>query len=70
MLKEAILNAKVRAFIFRERRLKVEAMLAVLKVAVPKMVRVIDRYQAPFIFAIEVSGEITPISNLDEIDSP
>jgi hypothetical protein len=68
LLREAILNAGVRAFVFRETRLKGEVMIAILKHAMPKMLSAINHYAAPFIFALEADGQLTPISNLEELD--
>jgi len=63
----AITNAKVRAFIFRERRLKGEVMAEIIQLAMPQMLRAIDRYRAPFIFALETDGTTTPLSTLEDI---
>lgn len=63
------MNSNVRAFVFRERRLSLEVMVAILRFAMPKMMNAINRYDAPFIFAVEQSGEITPVSALNEIKS-
>jgi hypothetical protein len=67
ILREAIMNANVRAFVFREQRLSLGVMVAILNLAMPKMLNAINRYEAPFIFAVEMNGEITPISALNEI---
>ena len=61
------MNANVRAFVFREQRLSLGVMVAILNLAMPKMLNAINRYEAPFIFAVEMNGEITPISALNEI---
>ena len=50
--------------------MKGDAMIAVLRQAMPKMLNAINRYRAPFIFALEATGEITALSNLEEIDPP
>ncbi len=65
--RQAILAANVRAFIFRERSLKGEVMVEIIKVAAPRMIRAIDRYQPPFVFSLETDGLITAISLLTDI---
>ena len=45
------MNSNVR--LVRERELSLEVMVAILRFAMPKMMNAINRYDAPFIFAVE-----------------
>jgi hypothetical protein len=65
--RDALLAAKVRAFVFRERRLKGEVMAEILTLAMPKMLRAIDTYKAPFVYSLEVDGSIIALSALEKI---
>jgi hypothetical protein len=65
--RQAIMNAKVRAFILRETNASRDVIIALLRLAMPKMLAALRRYQGPFIFAIEPSGELSPMSILVEI---
>lgn len=65
--REAIINAKIRAFVLRQQNLSSKAIIALLKLAMPKMLNSIVKYPPPFIFALEISGELTPLSDLLEI---
>jgi hypothetical protein len=59
--REAIINAKVRAFILTERNMSSKVMVALLKHAMPRMLSVIDTHQAPFIFGIDLTGTLTQL---------
>ena len=65
----AMLNAGVRAFVLRDERLPRDVIIEVLRFNLPRMLRMIARYQAPFIVAIESqAGGLTPLSELTDID--
>ena len=64
--REAILNAKVRAFVLRDQAASRDVIIALFRLAMPKMLASLDRYKGPFIFAIEPSGELTALSELTE----
>lgn len=66
--REAIMNAKVRAFIMRDTNASREVIIALLRLAMPKILAAIRRYRGPFIFAIEPSGELSALSVLIEVD--
>jgi hypothetical protein len=68
--REAILAANVRAFIFRERNLRGEIMAQIIRVAMPRMLGAIDRYEAPFVFSLERDGTIQALSALSDIKQP
>jgi len=65
--REAIINAKVRAFVLRQKNLSSKAIIALLKLAMPKILTNIGKYEPPFIFALEITGELTPLSDLREM---
>jgi hypothetical protein len=65
--REAIISAKVRAFVLRQQNLSGKAIIALLKLAMPNMLSSIAKYAPPFIFALEISGELTPLSELLQI---
>jgi len=60
----AILNAGVRAFVLEPENLPLEAILTLLRLTVPKFMTAIQRYKAPFIFAVEMNGELKALSDL------
>jgi hypothetical protein len=65
---EAIVNAKVRAFIFLDGELSREVMIALIKLLMPKILEAIRDQVAPFVFGIEAPGKLVrlypPISEL------
>jgi PIN domain-containing protein len=63
----AIINAGVRAFVLREASLSRRGIVELLKLSMPMMLKYIGKYQAPFIFALELTGALTPLSQLQEI---
>jgi len=42
-------------------------MVKLLKLVMPKMLTAIANHKRPFIFAIEISGDLTPLVELTEI---
>jgi hypothetical protein len=50
---EALINAKVRAFIFLDGQLPSVVMIALIELLMPKMLEVIKNYPPPFVFGIE-----------------
>ena len=63
----AILNARVRAFVLRDANASSDVIIALIRLAMPKMLAALRRYDRPFIFAIEASGELTPLSPLIDL---
>jgi hypothetical protein len=64
--RDAILNARVRAFILRGDKLSKTLIIELLKFSMPKMLKAIARYKPPFIFGLD-NGELTALSNLEEL---
>jgi hypothetical protein len=58
---EALVNAKVRAFIFLDGQLSGEVMIALIKLLMPKMLEIVRNYPPPFVFGIEVSGMLVQL---------
>ncbi len=64
--REALLNAGVRAFVFRRQTLSDRVTITMLKLFMPRMIRTIDRYRAPFVYVLDETG-LEPVSNLVDI---
>ncbi len=62
--REAIINSDGRAFILVEPNMSGEVIGAVLRTAMPNMLDAIRWYRRPFIFGVELSGDLTPRSDL------
>jgi len=66
--RDALLASGVRAFVFRERNIKGEVIAAILTTAMPRILRAVRSYRAPFVFSLEIDGTIDAISNLVKIE--
>jgi hypothetical protein len=53
---DALVNAKVRAFIFLDGQLSGEIMIALIKLLMPTMLERVRDYAPPFVFGIEMPG--------------
>jgi hypothetical protein len=62
--KRVLLNAKVRAFIFMDVLLARNVMIELIQSLMPAMLRAIDRYEAPFVFGIELPDRLVELSPL------
>jgi hypothetical protein len=62
--KQALLNAKVRALIFMDALLARDVMIELIQSLMPAMLRHIDRYEAPFVFGIELPDRLVELSPL------
>lgn len=51
---EALVNAKVRAFIFLDGQLPGEVMIAMIQLLMPRMLTIIKNFPPPFVYGIEV----------------
>lgn len=62
--RQALLNAKVRAFIFMDVLLARDVIIELIQSLIPAMLRAIDRYEAPFVFGIELPNRLIELSPL------
>jgi hypothetical protein len=60
--KRVLLNAKVRAFIFMDVLLARNVMIELIQSLMPAVLRAIDRYEAPFVFGIELPDRLVELS--------
>ncbi len=65
--RDAIINAGVRAFVLRQASLSRRAIIELLTLSMPAMLKNIGKYHAPFIFALDLTGTLTSLSQLQEI---
>lgn len=58
---EALISAKVRAFIFLDGQLRSDIMVALIELLMPKMLEIIKSYPPPFVFGIETPDRLVQL---------
>jgi hypothetical protein len=58
---DALIRARLRAFVFESGEMPADTMIDAFRRALPRIVRVVKKYRAPFVWRIATNGRITPL---------